>query len=107
MTYTRQHFEHVAKILKQFQDEIPQTTFEEIVMEFGDLFLAYNENFSDIRFQEACGINWRTFVRLQSDKSDSPRAACDEGHKRKCNADTACRPVFVRPPLQTESIDRN
>jgi hypothetical protein len=54
----------VAKILKQFQDEIPQTTFEEIVMEFGDLFLAYNENFSDIRFQEACGINWRTFVRL-------------------------------------------
>ena len=64
MTYTRQHFEQVAKILKQFQDEIPQTTFEEIVMEFGDLFMAYNENFSDIRFQEACGINWRTFVRL-------------------------------------------
>jgi hypothetical protein len=64
MTYTRQHFEHVAKILSQFKDELPQTTYEEIVMEFGELFMAYNENFSDIRFQEACGINWRTFVRL-------------------------------------------
>ena len=64
MTYSRQHFEQVAKILKQFQDEIPQTTFEEIVMEFGDLFLAENERFDDAKFQEACGITWPTFVRL-------------------------------------------
>jgi hypothetical protein len=64
MTYSKQHFEQVAKILNQFVDEIPQTTFEEIVMEFGDLFLAYNERFDDAKFQEACGITWRTFVRL-------------------------------------------
>ncbi len=37
---TRQHFEKVASLLKEFKDEIPQTTFEEIVMEFGDLFLS-------------------------------------------------------------------
>jgi hypothetical protein len=54
----------VAKILNQFVDEIPQTTFEEIVMEFGDLFLAYNERFDDAKFQSACGITWPTFVRL-------------------------------------------
>jgi hypothetical protein len=53
---TRQHFEKVASLLKQFKDEIPQTTFEEIVMEFGDLFLAENERFDDAKFQEACGI---------------------------------------------------
>jgi hypothetical protein len=54
----------VAKILNQFVDEIPQTTFEEIVMEFGNLFLAYNERFDDAKFQAACGITWPTFVRL-------------------------------------------
>jgi hypothetical protein len=64
MTYSKQHFEQVAKILNQFVDEIPQTTFEEIVMEFGDLFLAYNERFDDAKFQTACGITWPTFVRL-------------------------------------------
>jgi hypothetical protein len=64
MTYTRQHFEQVAKILNQFKDELPQTTFEEIVMEFGDLFLANNERFNDAKFQAACGITWPTFVRL-------------------------------------------
>ena len=62
---TRQHFEKVASLLKEFKDEIPQTTFEEIVMEFGDLFLAENERFNDAKFQEACGITWPTFVRLQ------------------------------------------
>ena len=62
---TRQHFEKVASLLKEFRDEIPQTTFEEIVMEFGDLFLAENERFNDAKFQEACGITWPTFVRLQ------------------------------------------
>lgn len=61
---TRQHFEKVASLLKEFRDEIPQTTFEEIVMEFGDMFLAENERFDDARFQEACGITWPTFVRL-------------------------------------------
>jgi hypothetical protein len=64
MTYSKQHFEQVAKILNQFVDELPQTTFEEIVMEFGDLFLAYNERFDDAKFQAACGITWPTFVRL-------------------------------------------
>jgi len=61
---TRQHFEKVASLLKEFRDEIPQTTFEEIVMEFGDLFLAENERFDDAKFQAACGITWPTFVRL-------------------------------------------
>jgi hypothetical protein len=61
---TRQHFEKVASLLKQFRDEIPQTTFEEIVLEFGDLFLAENERFDDAKFQAACGITWPTFVRL-------------------------------------------
>jgi hypothetical protein len=64
MTYSKQHFEQVAKILNQFKDELPQTTFEEIVMEFGDLFMSYNERFNDAKFQEACGITWPTFVRL-------------------------------------------
>jgi hypothetical protein len=33
-------------------------------MEFGDVFLAYNERFDDAKFQAACGITWPTFVRL-------------------------------------------
>ena len=64
MTYSKQHFEQVAKILNQFKDEVSQTTFEEIVMEFGDLFMAYNDRFDDAKFQAACGITWPTFVRL-------------------------------------------
>ena len=99
---TRQHFEKVASLLKEFKDEIPQTTFEEIVMEFGDLFLAENERFNDAKFQEACGITWPTFVRLQSDKSDIARAACEEGHKRKCNATRRVASKMSDPPAIVE-----
>ncbi len=49
---------------KNYKKRVDKAPIEEIVMEFGDLFLAENERFDDAKFQAACGITWPTFVRL-------------------------------------------
>ncbi len=47
----------VAQILKPFADEIPQTTYEDLINEFAEWFKADNENFDFARFEKACGID--------------------------------------------------
>ena len=54
---TRKDYIKTANILKGFIDEIPQTTYEDLVNELGIFFKADNENFDFIRFETACGID--------------------------------------------------
>ena len=54
MTYSKTHFRQIAAVISQFADEIPQSTFEDLVEEFSDLFRAYNPLFDEIKFAEAC-----------------------------------------------------
>ena len=51
---TRKDYVSTAEILKQFKDEIPETTFEDLVFEFGDFFSADNSRFNFRKFEEAC-----------------------------------------------------
>ena len=53
-TYTRKAFVSVSNILNQFAHEIDETTFSDLVDEFGDLFIADNPNFDFAKFREAC-----------------------------------------------------
>ncbi len=46
-----------ANILKEFINEIPQTTYEDLVNEFAEWFKSDNENFDFARFEKACGID--------------------------------------------------
>lgn len=54
MSYSRKHFKDVATIISQFADEIPQTTLEDLIGEFSDLFMAYNDKFDQEKFAQAC-----------------------------------------------------
>ncbi len=54
---TRKDYIQTANILKEFVNEIPQTTYEDLVNEFAEWFKADNENFDFARFEKACGID--------------------------------------------------
>ena len=54
---TRKDYIKTANILKSFVDEIPQTTYEDLVNEFAELFKSDNDNFDFARFEKACGID--------------------------------------------------
>jgi uncharacterized membrane protein len=55
---TRKDYIKTANILKSFVDEIPQTTYEDLVNEFAEWFKSDNENFDYARFEQACGIHY-------------------------------------------------
>ena len=57
MTMTRKSYIQTANILKEFKDEIPQTTYEDIIDLFCQWFKSDNENFDYARFETACGID--------------------------------------------------
>jgi hypothetical protein len=54
---TRKDYIQTANILKEFIDEIPQTTYEDIVDLFCQWFKSDNPNFDYARFEKACGID--------------------------------------------------
>ena len=54
---TRKDYIQTANILKSFVDEIPQTTYEDLVDTFADWFKSDNDNFDFARFETACGID--------------------------------------------------
>jgi hypothetical protein len=54
---TRKSYIQTANILKEFIDEIPQTTYEDLVDQFCQWFKSDNENFDYARFETACGID--------------------------------------------------
>ena len=54
---TRKDYIKTANILNGFIDEIPQTTYEDLVNEFAEFFKSDNENFDFARFESACGID--------------------------------------------------
>ena len=54
---TRKDYIQTANILKSFVDEIPQTTYEDLVNEFAEWFKSDNDNFDYARFEKACGID--------------------------------------------------
>ena len=54
---TRKDYIQTANILKSFIDEIPQTTYEDLIDSFADWFKSDNENFDFARFEKACGID--------------------------------------------------
>ena len=51
---TRKDYVATAEILASYANEIPQTTFEDLVADFSDMFLADNEKFLTVKFEEAC-----------------------------------------------------
>ena len=54
---TRKDYIQTANILKSFIDEIPQTTYEDLVDQFCQWFKSDNSNFDYARFEKACGID--------------------------------------------------
>ena len=54
---TRKDYIKTANILAGFVDEVPQTTYEDLVQEFAEWFKSDNENFDYARFEKACGID--------------------------------------------------
>ena len=54
---TRKDYIQTANILKEFIDEIPQTTYEDMVDHFCQWFKSDNANFDYARFEKACGID--------------------------------------------------
>jgi len=54
---TRKDYIQTANILKSFVDEIPQTTYEDLVDTFAEWFKSDNDNFDFARFETACGID--------------------------------------------------
>lgn len=51
---TRKDYVNVSDILRAYIDEIPQTTFEDLILDFCDFFQADNENFDPEKFEQAC-----------------------------------------------------
>ena len=51
---TRKDYVSTAEILAIYANEIPQTTFEDLVADFSDMFFADNPKFSPNKFEEAC-----------------------------------------------------
>ena len=54
---TRKSYIQTANILKEFIDEIPQNTYEDLVDQFCQWFKSDNEDFDYARFEKACGID--------------------------------------------------
>jgi len=61
---TRKDYIQTANILKSFVDEIPQTTYEDLVDTFAEWFKADNDNFDFARFEKACGIDEIGLVKV-------------------------------------------
>ena len=51
---TRKDYVNVSDILRAYIDEIPQTTFEDLILDFADFFQADNDNFDADKFEYAC-----------------------------------------------------
>jgi hypothetical protein len=52
---TRKDYVATAEILNVFaKDQMSEADYEDLVLEFNDMFSADNPNFSAIKFQEAC-----------------------------------------------------
>ncbi len=51
---TRKDYVNVSDILRAYKDEIPQTTFEDLILDFCDFFQADNDNFNAEKFEKAC-----------------------------------------------------
>jgi hypothetical protein len=52
---TRKDYVSTAEILSVFaKDQMSEADYEDLVLEFNDMFAADNPNFSTIKFQEAC-----------------------------------------------------
>jgi hypothetical protein len=51
---TRKDYVNTADILSTYSNEIPQTTFEDLVGDFCDMFFADNPKFLPEKFEEAC-----------------------------------------------------
>ena len=54
---TRKDYVATAQILNGYKDLIDEFTFEDLVLEFNDMFAADNPNFSPVKFQVACYEN--------------------------------------------------
>jgi hypothetical protein len=54
---TRKDYIQTANILKEFANEIPQNTYEDMIDLFCQWFKSDNENFDYARFEKACGID--------------------------------------------------
>jgi hypothetical protein len=51
---TRKDYVATAEILSTYSNLIDKFTFEDLVADFGDMFLADNTRFSVDKFEEAC-----------------------------------------------------
>jgi len=55
---TRKDYVSTAEILNVFaKDKMSEADYEDLVLEFNDMFFADNPRFSTIKFQEACYEN--------------------------------------------------
>ena len=55
---TRKDYVSTAEILNVFaKDQMSDADFEDLVLEFSDMFTADNPRFSTVKFQEACYTN--------------------------------------------------
>ena len=59
---TRKDYIQTANILKSFEQDIPQTIYEDLVDAFADWFKSDNENFDFARFEKACGVDEIGFI---------------------------------------------
>ena len=51
---TRKDYVTTAEILNKFLNKIDAEDFDDLVFEFGEMFLADNSKFSEDKFSEAC-----------------------------------------------------
>jgi hypothetical protein len=52
---TRKDYVSTAEILSVFaRDRMSEADYEDLVLEFADMFMADNTKFSSIKFEEAC-----------------------------------------------------
>ena len=77
---TRKDYIQTANILKSFVDEIPKTTYEDLVDTFAEWFKSDNENFDFARFEKACGIDEIGLVNVNEFRSD-----CDNNCAKRFN----------------------
>jgi hypothetical protein len=52
--YTRKTFVAISDLLSEFNGDMDEIVFEDLVEAFGDMFAADNKNFDFERFREAC-----------------------------------------------------
>ena len=53
-TYSKSHFEGVARVLNSIKKELPEKDFHFIVDQFTRYFRSVNKNFKPNRFEKAC-----------------------------------------------------